>query len=116
MMHPVRRLLLVVLACVACATASAADFPTVHPDSVIAKYGKPNHVDSTEHDRPRPPIVTRMLEYRKERVRFVFFPDAPAGSPPPYRSWKLMGMQDPRDNSVLSASEVTRRMSRRARK
>ncbi len=111
-----RRLLLVLLACLACATAIAADFPTVHPDSVIAKYGKPDRIDSTEYDRPRPPIVTRALEYRKERVRFVFFPDAPVGSPPPYRSWKLMGMQDTRDNSVLSAGEVTRRMRSRTQK
>lgn len=115
-MHAAKHLLLALLTWLASTTAGAADFPTVHPDSVIAKYGKPDHVDSTEYDRPRPPIVTRMIEYRKERVRFVFFPDAPAGSPPPYRSWKLMGMQDPRDNSVLSASEVTRRMRSQARR
>jgi hypothetical protein len=115
-MYPTKHLLLALLTWLACTTVSAADFPTVHPDSVIAKYGRPDRVESTEHDRPRPPIVTRMLEYRKERVRFVFFPDAPAGSPPPYRSWKLMGVQDTRDNSVLTASETTRRMSGRARR
>lgn len=97
------------------AGAYAQKFPTIHPDEVIAKYGKPDRVESTEYERPRPPIVTRALEYRKERVRFVFFPDAAVGSPPPYGRWKLMGMQDPRDNSVLSAAEVTRRMSGRAR-
>lgn len=111
-----RRILLLLLGCLAWAVAAAADFPTVHPDSVVAKYGKPDRVESTEYDRPRPPIVTRMLVYRKQRVRFVFFPDAPVGSPPPYSSWKLMGAQDTRDNSVLSAAEVTRRMSGRARK
>lgn len=115
-MYAAKHLLLALLTSLACTTAGAADFPTVHPDSVIAKYGKPDRVDSTEYDRPRPLIVTRMLEYRKERVRFVFFPGASVGSPPPYRSWKLMGIQDTRDNSVLSASETTRRMSGRARK
>jgi len=115
-MYAAKHLLLACLFGLASASASSADYPTVHPDTVIAKYGKPDHVDSTEYDRPRPPIVTRMLEYRKERVRFVFFPDAPMGSPPPYRSWKLIGMQDTRDNSVLSANEVTRRMRSRARK
>lgn len=95
--------------------ASAANFPKVHPDSILAKYGKPDKVKTTEHDSPRPPIVTRMLEYRKERVRFTFFPDVPMGSPPPYREWKLMGFQDPTTNAVINADEVEKRMKARAK-
>lgn len=91
-------------------------FPSLHPDAVIAKYGKPDAVESTEYDDPRPPFVTRMLTYRKERVRCVFLPDEPVGSPPPYKKWLFLGAQDARDNSVLKAEEVTARMKHRAKK
>lgn len=94
----------------------AQNFPTLSPEALVAKYGKPDAVKSSEYENPRPPIVTRMIEYRKERVRFVLFPDAPVGSPPPYKRWKLLGMQDSRDNSVLTASEVERRMQGRVKK
>lgn len=94
----------------------SADFPSVHPDSIVSKYGKPDVVKSTEYDNPRPPIVTRMLEYRKESVRFVFFPDTKLGTPPPYSRWKMLGVQDPRDNSVLTAEEVLRRMRGREKR
>jgi hypothetical protein len=89
---------------------SAKELPTVDPAHIIAKYGKPDRIKSTEYDKPRPPLVTRMLEYKKENVRFTLLANAPMGSPPPYSSWKLIGFQDPRDNSVISAEEVERRM------
>lgn len=87
----------------------------VHDDlsQFVCRYGKPDIDDSTEHDRPRPPIVTRMSTYKKEGVRAAYVPDAKAGTPPPYRKWKLIGFQDPRTNAVLSAAEVVRRMQRR---
>ena len=97
-------------------SAYAGEFPTVQPNAIVAKYGKPDRVSSTEYEKPRPPIVTKYLVYKKEQVRFVFFPDAPLGAPPPYTSWKLLGMQDPRDNSVLSAEEVARRLRGREKK
>ena len=90
-------------------------WPSVHPNTVIEKYSKPDLVDSTEYANPRPPFVTRYLIYRKERVRFVFLADAPVGSPPPYSKWRLMGAQDTRDNSVLKAEEITRRMQGRTK-
>jgi hypothetical protein len=96
--------------------AFGKEFPTLHPDEVIAEYGRPDKIDSTEYDKPRPPIVTKMLEYKPQHVRFTFFPDVPMGSPPPYRRWKLLGMQDPRDNSVISAAEAKRRMQSRRKK
>ena len=59
----------------------------------ISKYCRPDRDVSSENERPRPPIVTRQLIYKKEDVRAVYVPDAPVGSPPPYKSWKLMGFQ-----------------------
>jgi len=28
-------------------------FPVLHPNDVIAKYGKPDRIESTEYDKPR---------------------------------------------------------------
>jgi hypothetical protein len=90
-------------------------FPTVSVDSIARKYGTPDSITSTEYDKPRPPFVTKFVTYTSENVRFVLIADAPMGSPPPYTTWKLMGVQDPRNNDVLSAAEVARRMARRSR-
>lgn len=96
--------------------ASAKDMPDIDPKTIVAKYGKPDRVQSTEYDKPRPPFVTRMIEYKKENVRFSLLANAPIGSPPPYKSWKLLGFQDPRDNKVISADEVEKRMAKRVKK
>ena len=101
--------------CVITTSAFSQKFPVLHPDDVIAKYGKPDHIESTEYDEPRPPFVTRLLVYTKEHVRFAFLPTSPIGSAPPYRSWYLIGAQDPRDNSVISAEEATQRMRSRTK-
>jgi hypothetical protein len=82
----------------------------------IAKFGPPDVDKSSENERPRPPIVTRQLIYIKENVRAVYVPGAPVGSPPPYRSWKLMGFQDQRTNEVLRPAEVVRRLEGRKKK
>ena len=96
--------------------ALSKDFPILHPKEIIAQYGKPDRIVSTEYDKPRPPLVTRLVEYEKEHVRFAFLPAAPVGSPPPYKSWYLLGIQDPRDNSVISQAEAARRMRTRTKK
>jgi hypothetical protein len=91
-------------------SVNAKDMPTVDPKLIIATYGKPDKIKSTEYDKPRPPFVTRMLEYKNQNVRFSLLANAPMGSPPPYSSWKLLGYQDLRDNSVISAEEMANRM------
>lgn len=90
--------------------------PCVPHDDVsqfVCRYGKPDVDDSTENDGPRPPIVTRMLTYKKEGVRAAYVPDARIGDSPPYKKWKLIGFQDPKTDAVLSAQEVVRRMQAR---
>jgi hypothetical protein len=116
LMRVINTLLAVTVLCAASASVFAKDFPIVHPNEITAKYGKPDRIQSTEYDKPRPPFVTRMLEYKKEHVRFIFLPTAQIGSPPPYSSWYLLGTQDPRDNSVISAQEAAKRMQARAKK
>ncbi|MFH0888393.1 MAG: hypothetical protein V1871_04220 [Planctomycetota bacterium] len=77
--------------------------------SIIAKYGSPDEVDSTENDIPRPPIVTKWIIYKKQRVRFSFVPDGKITDPPPYTRWKIFGIQDSITNEVLKVEEVNRR-------
>jgi hypothetical protein len=76
---------------------------------LISKFGPPDEIDSTENDKPRPPIVTKQLIYVKERVRAVYYPDGPVGSPPPYRKWKLLFFQDHRTDQPLRPAEALQR-------
>lgn len=101
--------------CFGALIAQAAESCVPYDDvsQFVCRFGKPDIDDSTENDRPRPPIVTRKLIYEKERVRAVYVPDARISDPPPYRRWKFIGFQDPDTNVVLSAQEVVRRMQAR---
>ncbi len=92
-------------------------FVAVHDDLslFLSKYGPPDKEVSTERDDPRPPIVTRWLDYNAERVRAVYYPDVPVGTPPPYSTWKLMGFMDPTTNTALSPDEVVHRLEGRKR-
>lgn len=96
--------------------AESKDMPTVQQADLVTRFGKPDQVRSTENDKPRPPFVTRMLEYKKEGVRIVLLANAPMGSPPPYSSWKLMGYQNTKDNSVITEDEFARRVASRKKK
>ena len=115
-MKRVQRLLFGLAVAMIWFSVSANDMPDIDPNAVVAKYGKPDRIQSTEYDKPRPPQVTRMLEYRKESVRFMLVADAPIGSPPPYKTWKLMGLQDMRYNSVISQAEADKRLAYRVKK
>jgi len=83
---------------------------------LIARCGHPSSDDSTAYDDPRPPIPSRIVEYRKHRLRFMFIPggNAHLGDPPPYQ-WKLLGVTDmtaadPSQARVVTPSEAVRRM------
>lgn len=89
-----------------------AELPVVDLNRVVALYGKPDKIDSTEYDRPRPPIVTKFLEYNKARVRIVLIADAPMGAPPPYKQWRFVGVQDIKTNQPLSGEEAKRRLGK----
>jgi hypothetical protein len=81
-------------------------------DNVLSVYGRPDISDSTEFDNPRPPIVTKWLIYKTQGVKFWFVPDAKLGDAPPYKGWKLIGLQDDITLKPLTASEVQRRFGR----
>lgn len=82
----------------------------------VSKYGQPDQIKSSEYEKPRPPIVTKQLIYKKEKVRAVYVPEAPVGSPPPYKKWKLLGFQDNRTSKVLQPVEVVQRLDKRQKK
>lgn len=111
-----RSLVLVAVFLVSGAAGKQPDMPRVHPTTIIAKYGKPDRAQSTEDDKPRPPIVTRFLDYTKEKVRFVLVADVAIGQPPPYKHWLLFAVTDPTTNKRLPPDEVIRRMAVRTKK
>jgi hypothetical protein len=80
---------------------------------LVAKYGEPDRIRSSENETPRPPIVTKQLIYADQHVRAVYVPDSEVGAPPPYEKWKLVGFQDNRTNAVLQPAEVVARMAKR---
>lgn len=104
-----RALLLATLFFLQSARVAAAD---VTPEMIIQKYGKPDAITSSEYEKPRPPLVMKFFDYNRQRVRFLFMANAPVGSPPPYASWKLVGLTDPTTNTVIKADEVQRRMGK----
>lgn len=109
-------LLIMTLAIHVAPCAAAKDMPVVDPAEIVARYGKPDRTVSTEYDKPRPPFVTRILEYKKENVRIALLANAPMGSPPPYQSWRLMGYQDLKSNEVIAEGEADRRLIARRKK
>jgi hypothetical protein len=104
MLFPVALFVLAILAGLSI-TANAED----QAAEIIRRCGKPTIDDNTGHDRPRPIIVTRWIEYRKASVRFMFVPDAKATDPPPYRGWKFVGAVDQQTNTQISLDEGMRR-------
>jgi hypothetical protein len=76
---------------------------------VLARYGKPDLDDSTAYDRPRPPIVTRWLDYQEAGVRALFVADGGMGDLPPY-TWKLIGFVDIARNEAIPFEEGDRRL------
>ncbi|WP_457306909.1 hypothetical protein, partial [Polaromonas sp. P5_E6] len=63
-----------------CVCGQTKELPTVDPGQVIARHGKPDRIKSTEFDKPRPPFVTKIFEYKKQNVKIVFLANAPIGS------------------------------------
>ncbi len=76
---------------------------------IITRFGKPDKDDSTAYDQPRPPIVTRFLDYTRRGVRVMLVPTNPIGSPPPY-TWKLFGFVDLRTEKRITPEEAARRL------
>jgi hypothetical protein len=82
---------------------------------IVGAYGTPDGDDSTANDNPRPPIPTRIIEYRPENVRIIFYPDVTFGDPPPYSRWKVVGYIDISTNTKISSTEASSRLQRRLR-
>lgn len=57
--------------------------------------------------------MTKLITYKRERVRFTFLA---LDKTPPFERWKIIGAQDPIDNSVLTAKEALRRLDARAQR
>lgn len=78
---------------------------------LFSRCGTPDVDDSTAYDRPRPPIPSRIVEYRRVGLRIAFVPGygAKIGDPPPYR-WRLLGVIDIKRNEAITLAEAMQRM------
>lgn len=83
--------------------------PKDDAELLLSRCGKPDVDDSTAYDKPRPPIVTRWMEYRKARVKALFIADSALGAAPPYR-WKFVGASDPRTQNPLEPKDAVKRL------
>jgi len=90
--------------------------PSVTNDAelLIQRCGKPDKDDSTENDNPRPPIPSRLIDYKKARLRFAYLPggDTHVGDPPPYK-WKFFGVVDLKTNKAVTAGQLESVLSKR---
>lgn len=79
-------------------------------DLLISRCGKPDIDYSSANEHPRPPIPTRWLTYKKQRVKAVFAPlDQQVGALPPYH-WKLFGLADPKTGRPIELDDAVRSM------
>lgn len=84
--------------------------PRDDADLLISRCGPPDIDDTTAFDNPRPPIPTRIIKYRRAKLRIAFYPgDARVGDPPPYR-WKLLGVVDERTEKAIQLPEAVQRL------
>ena len=101
-----KNLILALVLSVASMAISAAMID-MDPSTIIAKYGKPDVVKSSENERPKPMFITRMMEYKKAGVRVTLLAN---DQQPPYVHWKLMGYQDIKTNKVIQLDEFENRI------
>jgi hypothetical protein len=83
--------------------------PPNDADELVIRCGKPYKEDSTAYDSPRPPIVTRFLEYKVKgtHLKFIYVPgNGHVGDPPPY-DWKLQMVANVRTNKLFSRDQVS---------
>lgn len=77
---------------------------------IVATYGRPDRDDdATQYHASRPPIVTRVIEYRVENVRISFGPAGKFEDPLPYERWKVIRYIDINTNTRLSSAAVAER-------
>jgi hypothetical protein len=81
------------------------------PAALTDRFGDPDEEYSSGLEHPRPPIVTLMLTYRRERVRAIHRANVPIGAPPPYDgTWRLIGFTDPLTTAALDSAAVLQRL------
>ena len=78
--------------------------------AIIKFAGEPDLIESSEYDKPRPPIVMKTFTYKKRNVKLYFVADAPLNAPPPYDAWGLVNASDAQTGETLSIEEFERRM------
>jgi hypothetical protein len=78
---------------------------------VLQRCRQADSDESSQHEQPRPPLVTRRLVFHGEAIRLVYVADAPFGDPPPYSDWKLVGAIRTDTEQGISFSEAAGRLA-----
>jgi len=87
--------------------AASSEMMDMDQATIVSKYGKPDRVQSSENERPKPYFITKMIEYKKAGVRVTLLAN---DKQPPYVHWKLMGYQDIKTNKVIKLEEFESRI------
>jgi len=88
---------------------SVDETPPNAAEELVIRCGKPYKDDSTAYDSPRPPLVTRFIEYKIKgtHLRFIYVPgNGHAGDPPPYE-WKLQMVANAKTNKLFNGGQLS---------
>jgi hypothetical protein len=81
---------------------------------ILKRYGEADRDDSTEHDPDHPLLPLRILEYRAQEVKIIFYPIGKIGEDA-YPRWAVFGYIDLQNNSAMSSYDATVRLAKRRR-
>jgi len=76
---------------------------------VLERYGRPDFVDTTAYNQPRPAIVMQWFDYKRATIRVLFIHSG-LGDPPPYTTWFLIGFTDIALDEAIPFEEGDRRL------
>lgn len=80
-----------------------------YSSSAVQLFGQPDTDTSSEHEYPKPLIVTRILTYRSKGVRLVYVPES---NVPPYLNWVFVSAIDTTRDEKLAPLEAASRLAR----
>jgi hypothetical protein len=104
-----RSILLIVLTlCIitVCPASALAQAKMATADEIVAIYGAPDLIESSENETPRPVFISRWFTYKSAGVKLMFLADTP-------QKWVLVEAIDLKSGTPLPAQEVKRRLKNR---
>jgi hypothetical protein len=79
---------------------------------ILERYGEADRDDSTEHDPDHPLLPLRILEYRAQDVKIIFYPIGKVGEAA-YNKWAVLEYINLATNSPISSSSAEAQLAGR---